>query len=538
LKNNEEKLERLNLILQTIRNINRLIVNEKDRSRLLEGVCANLTENRSYYNAWIAILEEDRLTEYAEAGLGRDFLPMAEEMGRGKLSQCAEKALIHSEVISTDDPISMCKDCPLSAKYADRGAMTIRLAYGEKVYGILCVSIPKELIRDEEERDLFKEVADDISFSLNKFEAEDDREIFEKELEKSEQRFRKLVESSIMGISIIEGNQVVYQNPSMERILGPLPRKFKLIDIETIHPDDIDKVKQFHKRIDSGNVPSSDMDFRFFAQGGLEEKSELKWVYCRAISIEYHAKDAIMVNMMDITHTKDLEQIARIQDKMSSLGRVAAGIAHEIRNPLSGINIYLNTLNKIYKRADSLDNVNKIIEQIQSASKKIEIVVKRVMDFSKPSEPKFVLMDINIPIEEAIDLSAATLRKRGIKLEKSLSGNLPQCNIDMTMIEEIILNMITNATEAMQNFDGEKRIEVATSIDDNNIILRVSDSGPGVPINIRDKVLDPFYSTKNDSTGIGLSLCQRIIIDHGGRLDLIDSRWGGAEFIIKIPIKT
>jgi signal transduction histidine kinase len=181
--------------------------------------------------------------------------------------------------------------------------------------------------------------------------------------------------------------------------------------------------------------------------------------------------------------------------------------------------------------------VRKIIEQLQSASVKIESVVKRVMDFSKPSVPKFVLTDINHHIEEAISLSSVTLRKRGIRLEKTLTENLPSCHADPNMIEEVILNLITNAAEAMQTINGEKIIEVVSSKEDPYVLVRVSDSGPGVPSHFEKNIFDPFYSTKNGSTGIGLSLCQRIITDHKGSLDVFTSRWGGAEFVIKIPIR-
>ena len=142
--------------------------------------------------------------------------------------------------------------------------------------------------------------------------------------------------------------------------------------------------------------------------------------------IEYHGNDAILFHAMDVTRTRELENLVRIQDKMASLGRVAAGIAHEIRNPLSGINIYLNTLEKIYNRDGSLDKVNTILEHLQSASYKIETVIKRVMDFAKPSEPKFVLIDINKSIDEAINLSAVTLRKSGVKIDKCLGQTLPR----------------------------------------------------------------------------------------------------------------
>jgi signal transduction histidine kinase len=197
----------------------------------------------------------------------------------------------------------------------------------------------------------------------------------------------------------------------------------------------------------------------------------------------------------------------------------------------------LNTLEKIYNRDGSLDKVNAILGQLQSASNKIESVIKRVMDFAKPSEPKFVLADINKPIDEAIDLSAVTLRKSGIAIEKALAENLPLCHADLNLIEEVVLNLITNAAEALKHMEENKKIVIESSCENNRILLTVSDSGPGVPLNTRDKIFDPFYTTKPEGSGIGLSLSQRIISDHGGRIVITDSQWGGAEFQIEIPIK-
>ncbi|MBW1798968.1 MAG: hypothetical protein JRJ21_11365, partial [Deltaproteobacteria bacterium] len=160
------------------------------------------------------------------------------------------------------------------------------------------------------------------------------------------------------------------------------------------------------------------------------------------------------------TQAKELERLLMIQDKMSSLGRVAAGIAHEIRNPLSGINVYLNTLEKIYKRGQNIEKSEEIIRQMQSASGRIESVIRRVMDFSRPGEPKFVSIDINTPIREAIELSSVSLRKRGVKIEASLAEDLPSCRADSQLTEQLVLNLITNAAEAMKNIDGDKKIEV------------------------------------------------------------------------------
>ncbi|MGD9076437.1 MAG: ATP-binding protein [Desulfobacteraceae bacterium] len=533
-----EKIERLNLLLLTIRKIGKLIVKEKDRTRLLQGICYNLIENRGYHNAWIAMLDESGgLVTCAESGLGKEFLPMVERIRRGAMPECAQRALTQPEVALTEDPISTCTDCPLSKKYSGRGGMTVRLAYGRKVYGLLCVSIPRELISNKEEHGLLEEVAEDIAFGLNNLEVENERNRAYDALRESEKRFRDLIENSLVGISIIQNGQVIYQNPEQEELLGPLPRPSKLTDLESIHPDDVERVKEFYRSIASGRVQTRETDFRFYPVDEAGNRLDMKWVLCRTSSIEYGGKEAILVNIMDITRAKELENILRIQDKMSSLGRVAAGIAHEVRNPLSGINIYLGTLEKIYDREDSVEKAKQIFDQLKSASNKIESVIRRVMDFSKPSEPKLVLTDINKPIEEAIGLSSVTLRKRGIKLEKALAEDIQLCRADPHLIEQLVLNLITNAAEAMKNLDGRKVVKVTSSLENNRITLRISDSGPGVPLHLREKIFDPFYTTKNGSTGIGLSLAHRIITDHGGSLDVAPSKWGGAEFKIEIPLE-
>ena len=359
----------------------------------------------------------------------------------------------------------------------------------------------------------------------------------EEKIRKNEQRLRDLIENSLTGISIIQDGTVVYQNPEQERLLGPLPRPAKLSDHESIHPNDVEKVKDYYRALTTGKESTLETDFRFFVSDKRESNDRMKWVHCRASLIDYQGKGAVLVNMVDISRTKELEQLLRIEDKMSSLGRVSAGIAHEIRNPLSGINIYLKTLEKIFDRGEGLDKVKGIIGELQSASRKIESVIRRVMDFAKPAEPKFVLMDMNQPIDEAVNLTSVAIRKTGIQLERVAAEALPPCRLDPQMIEQVIVNLINNAADAMKNMDGIKKIEVSASVAAGHVILRVSDSGTGVPPHLRDKVFDPFYTTKNGSTGIGLSLGRRIVTDHGGYLDVSQSKLGGAEFIIGIPVE-
>jgi PAS domain S-box-containing protein len=364
-----------------------------------------------------------------------------------------------------------------------------------------------------------------------------EQKLAQKALEESEKRFRDLVENSLTGISIVQDHHVVYQNKEQERLISPLPRSYLLADFEKIHSEDVETVKRLSQRIDQGEIQTLETDFRFYAKGPKKGSKNLKWVYCRALLTEYRGKEAILVNMIDMTKAKELEHLLTIQDKMASLGRIAAGMAHEIRNPLSGINIYLNTLKKLHHKNGSEEKVKQILGQIQSASHKIESVIRRVMDFAKPGEPKLTLMDLNRPVTEAVNLSAVTMRKSGIALEKVLSEKLPPCNADPTLIEEMVLNLLNNAAGAMKTMEEGKQIVVTSSVEGDGIILTVSDSGPGIAPEIKDKIFDPYFTTKSDGTGIGLSICHRIVTDHGGSLTVSDGELGGAEFRIKIPIR-
>lgn len=363
----------------------------------------------------------------------------------------------------------------------------------------------------------------------------------EQSLRQSEQRFRSLVESSPIGISIIQNDEFVYKNPAQQKIRGPLSQE-KFSDlIHDIHPEDRDKVKTAYENLAAGKLATIDLDIRFYAGADSHQKGNLRWAQCRATAITYRGEAAFLLNVMDITEAKELEKQLIIKNKMVSLGRVAAGIAHEIRNPLTGINSYLYTLTELCQsdaiELDDLEMMRRILDQIQTASNKIESVIKRVMDFSKPGAPKMLKTDINQALEEAIELSEVTMRKKGIKIERSLSPNLPDCYADLHLIEQVILNLINNAANAIEISNGLKLVGVESYAANNTLFIRVSDSGPGVPLDLREKVFDPFFTTKEEGSGIGLNIAQRIIADHNGSISLERSKWGGAEFTIRLPIE-
>lgn len=182
-KLSEERIEHLNLVLRAIRNVNQLITKEKDRDRLIQSACELLIENRGYYNVWISLLDESGgIAATAEAGLGKDFSAVMEQITRGIWPECSAKALKQSPPVIIEKKTSGCADCPLSHLPADSGRMAVRLEYDGKVYGLMNTSIPSHLITNKEEGELFKEVSGDIAFALYSIEQEEKRKQAEEQI--------------------------------------------------------------------------------------------------------------------------------------------------------------------------------------------------------------------------------------------------------------------------------------------------------------------------------------------------------------------
>jgi PAS domain S-box-containing protein len=362
-------------------------------------------------------------------------------------------------------------------------------------------------------------------------------------LKASEERFRSLVEHSMMGFFIVQDDQVVFMNPEQGKIFGDLPVPFDLADLERlVHPDDRDKLLSLCREDGTGKDTLKQESVRFHRGGRPADAADIVWTHCRATPIRHHDRNALLVNSADVTRTKELEQIAFVQEKLASLGHMAAGIAHEIRNPLSGINIYAAAVDNLCGgsgrlSAEEKERIRTSLGQLKSASDKIAMVIQRVMDFSRPVAPRLEPVDLNRAVKEAMQLSAVTLRKHGVELSTSLAPDLPQCPADVPLIEQVLLNIIANSDQAMANNDGPKRFEIASFPDNNLVVITISDSGPGVPPHLREKIFDPYFTTRKDGAGIGLSFSRRIVADHGGTLTVGTSRWGGAEFRIAIPVQ-
>jgi PAS domain S-box-containing protein len=364
-----------------------------------------------------------------------------------------------------------------------------------------------------------------------------ERKRAEEALRESGERFRSLLENLPVGVSVARRGRLVFLNSEQRRLFGTNALSVDIRDFPGIHPEDREQLLALCDEARPGDVWREETEIRIRPEDRPENG---RTVLCRAAPILHNGDRAVLITMGDITRIKELERVTAVQDRMAVLGQVAAGIAHELRNPLSGLNLYISSVERILAHAESVapdvrDQAASALDMMKSASDRIAGVIRRVMDFIRPVPPRLTLVDLNPAIREAVQLSAAMLRRSGIRTEIRLDENLPRCYADIPSIEQVLLNLIANAAQALEAKEGDRTIAVTSGIENGNVVIAVADSGPGVPEGHRDKVFDPFFTTKAGGTGIGLSLSARIVERHAGSIDVGTSRLGGAEFRIRIP---
>jgi two-component system NtrC family sensor kinase len=221
-------------------------------------------------------------------------------------------------------------------------------------------------------------------------------------------------------------------------------------------------------------------------------------------------------------------------DKLASLGKLAAGVAHEINNPLTGIlansSLLLEDLPADDPRREDVDII--VRETIRCRE-----IVKRLLDFARQTKPQKKLTDVNALIDNILLLVRNQTSFRNITISKDLAEGLPQILCDIDQIQQVFINIILNAAEAMT---GGGSLSVATAVPAGSEFLTVTiaDTGPGIPEEVRERIFDPFFTTKEHGTGLGLSISYGIVEQHGGDITVESTLGKGSTFTVRLPLQT
>jgi PAS domain S-box-containing protein len=233
--------------------------------------------------------------------------------------------------------------------------------------------------------------------------------------------------------------------------------------------------------------------------------------------------------------------------KMSAIGQLAAGVAHELNNPLSGVLINAKLLQELmsgprFKNVESMEEFSEYMDIILESTYRCRTIIENLLSFSRQSKERHTdTIDINEIIDKSLSLIATELRHSFISVKKNLGSDLPAIEGIFNKLQQVFINLLLNAYQFMPD-GGEIEITTASCQEGKNIETRIRDTGPGIPGENLEKIFEPFFTTMSVAqgsgrgTGLGLAICYEIIKEHGGRIDVVSEVGKGATFIINLPV--
>jgi two-component system NtrC family sensor kinase len=218
-------------------------------------------------------------------------------------------------------------------------------------------------------------------------------------------------------------------------------------------------------------------------------------------------------------------------EHLATLGELAAGLAHEIRNPLAGI---AGVIEFIGRDLPASSPAREVWKEVQQETKHIQRILNDLLDYARPRAPELHAADLNSTAEYAVKLARQQVLSRPIEIEMLPAVDLPPVEHDPAQIQQVLLNLLLNAIQAI---DGAGRVEVRLESRDGFALVTVTDTGHGIDPDQLPNIFRPFFTTKGKGTGLGLSLAQRIVQAHSGRIEVTSTRGKGTQFAVWLSLR-
>jgi PAS domain S-box-containing protein len=350
-------------------------------------------------------------------------------------------------------------------------------------------------------------------------------------------RFRSIAEANPVAVLVAEtrGGAVRYANPAAVALLGSagtdptektlgelfIGQAEKGLFMEAVANGSVDHYETRLRRADGAEIPA--------ALSGR--------------TLDFDGKPSLVIGILDLTERQAAQaQIERQREmihqreKLAALGSLLAGVAHELNNPLSVVVGHAMMLQETAPDPPTAARG----EKIRAAAERCARIVRTFLAMARQRPPSRTAVDLNKAVESTIELLGYSLRTAGVDLKLDLAADLPKVSADADQIGQVLANLVVNAEQAMADWQGPRRLTIATSFErgDGMLRLAVTDSGPGVPAAIRSRIFEPFFTTKpvGLGTGVGLSVCNGIVVAHGGTIAAEDAPGGGAAFVVRLPV--
>ncbi|MEM7425387.1 MAG: PAS-domain containing protein [Pseudomonadota bacterium] len=269
---------------------------------------------------------------------------------------------------------------------------------------------------------------------------------------------------------------------------------------------------------------------------------ETCWVSVSARLIEYKGRDVIVSHSYDLTDRITMQQelnrqreILHQSEKLSALGELLAGVAHELNNPLSVVVGQSLMLTETAQDEKTRERATKI----GNAADRCARIVKTFLAMARQQPAETTNVNLNDVLEASLEVAGYSMRTSGVDVSLRLSPDLPSVWGDPDQLNQIFTNLLVNAEQALRGWQGRKKVKIVSRYEpvQKEVVVKVQDSGPGIPEKVRSRIFEPFFTTKEvgEGTGIGLAFCHRIVDTHGGTIRVATADGGGTAFFVRFP---
>jgi two-component system NtrC family sensor kinase len=363
----------------------------------------------------------------------------------------------------------------------------------------------------------------------------------EQALRRSEEYLRSLIENASDIVTILDARGVIrYASPAAERVLGYTLKGVVGKNVFAfVHTDDVADVRtMFRETIGVAGLTRS-ATFRMQHLDG-------SWRMFEVIGknlLDNPAIAGVVVHARDITARKQAEeQLQRQQEilaqseKLAAMGSLLANVAHELNNPLAIVVMEADLLSEAMENGPLLAHAGKITQ----AARRCAHIVHNFLTLARQHPPKRIPVEFNALITETVELLAYPLQVDNVEVHLHLAATLPLLLADPHQLRQVVINLVTNAHHALRETPAARHLVLTTRADaaQDSVVLEVTDTGPGIPLELQTRIFEPFFTTKptQEGTGLGLSLCRGILEAHGGSIRVQSQPGQGTSFLIELPI--
>ena len=333
----------------------------------------------------------------------------------------------------------------------------------------------------------------------------------------------KIFEQMLTGVAAVDSKgKIVLANDAFEKVFG-IRKSVGVRWDEVVTTPELS-----FEAVSSGGEPSVQAELKLDSAG---ESRSLLVAVSRMLSEDSHF-DGMVTVIYDVTHIRDLEQKSARRERLSEMGNLAAGVAHEIRNPLNTISIAAQRLAGEFAPTRNTEEYLSFTRQIRAETKRLNDIITRFLALARDEKERRKRVSLNAIVTEWVQLVKYEADSVGIELTINVASEA-EVGAEPDGLKQVLTNLYNNAKEALDGSPG--KVAVTGLISDGRVSLRFADSGPGIPDDIQERVFTPYYTTKDAGTGLGLPTVHRIISDLGGEIGLEESQLGGAEFVITFP---